>query len=73
MEMYYLLDFCKKGRAIIWIVDENKIVYKIQKLDDKYANIEDLKNNKNGGILWEEIEKKIKSKEWKIAAFFTTD
>jgi len=73
MEMYYLLDFCKKGRAIIWVVDENKIVYKIQKLDDKYANIEDLKNNKNGGILWEEVEKKVKSKEWKIAAFFTTD
>ena len=69
MEMYYLLDFCKKGKAIIWVVDENKIVYKIQKLDDKYANIEDLKNNKNGGILWEEIEKKIKSKEWKIASF----
>ncbi|MFZ8847701.1 MAG: hypothetical protein ACO2O4_00440 [Minisyncoccia bacterium] len=69
MEMYYLLDFCKKGKAIIWVVDENKIVYKIQKLDDKYANIEDLKNNKNGSILWEEIEKKIKSKEWKIAAF----
>ena len=69
MEMYYLLDFCKKGRAIIWVVDENKIVYKIQKLDDKYANIEDLKNNKNGSILWEEIEKKVKSKEWKIAAF----
>jgi hypothetical protein len=73
MEMYYLLDFCKKGRAIIWVVDENKIVYKIQKLDDKYANIEDLKNNKNGGMLWEEVEKKVKSKEWKIAAFFTTD
>jgi hypothetical protein len=73
MEMYYLLDFCKKGKAIIWVVDENKIVYKIQKLDDKYANIEDLKNNKNGSILWEEIKKKIKSKEWKIAAFFTTD
>jgi hypothetical protein len=71
--MYYLLDFCKKGKAIIWVVDENKIVYKIQKLDDKYANIEDLKNNKNGGILWEEIERKIKNKEWKIAAFFTTD
>jgi hypothetical protein len=73
MEMYYLLDFCKKGKAIIWVVDENKIVYKIQKLDDKYANIEDLKNNKNGSILWEEIERKVKSKEWKIAAFFTTD
>jgi hypothetical protein len=69
MEMYYLLDFCKKGKAIIWVVDENKIVYKIQKLDDKYANIEDLKNNKNGSILWEEIERKVKSKEWKIAAF----
>jgi len=69
MEMYYLLYFCKKGRAIIWVVDENKIVYKIQKLDDKYANIEDLKNNKNGGILWKEIEKKVKNKEWKIAAF----
>jgi hypothetical protein len=69
MEMYYLLDFCKKGRAIIWVVDENKIVYKIQKLDYKYANIEDLKNNKNGSILWKEIEKKVKSKEWKIAAF----
>jgi hypothetical protein len=63
------LDFCKKGKAIIWVVDENKIVYKIQKLDDKYANIEDLKNNKNGSILWEEIERKVKSKEWKIAAF----
>ena len=69
MEMYYLLDFCKKGKAIIWVVDENKIVYKIQKLDYKYANIEDLKNNKNGSILWEEIERKIKNKEWKIAAF----
>jgi hypothetical protein len=67
--MYYLLDFCKKGKAIIWVVDENKIVYKIQKLDDKYANIEDLKNNKNGSILWEEIERKVKSKKWKIAAF----
>jgi len=69
MGLLYLLYFIKKSKGIIWIISEEKTVYKIQKLNGEYALVEDLQNKTNKEISWEDIENKIKNKIWKIGAF----
>jgi len=70
MDLNYLLYFCKKGKVIIWIIsDEEKSVYKVRKINEEYALVEDLKNKENKNIRWEEIENKIKKREWIISGY----
>jgi len=69
MDLLYLLYFIKKSKGIIWIISEEKTVYKIQKLNGEYALVEDLKDRTKKEILWKDIESKIKNKIWKIGAF----
>ncbi|GEM_PF-3349937 len=76
MELTYLLYYCKKGKAIIWVVDllkEKKVVYKIKRLDERFANVEiiskESNTNENFKIEWGDLERKIKNKEWAIGSF----